>query len=136
MVGVLPICYCFHGGVSYFPPPYLLSSDAIAPTHHLLPRDRYGYAHFDSLSIKEAGIGYKLGFTAAGLTSAFSGDTYVESSMFTVGVGPADRLELANDILAGAIVSGSPFEEQVVGPYTAAETAGGMKLTCGNKRRI
>lgn len=86
------------------------------PTSHRLFRGRYGYAHFDSLSIKEAGIDYKLGFAATGLTSTFGGNTYIESSMFTVGVGPAYRLELENDILGGAIVSGSPFEEQVTVP--------------------
>lgn len=91
-----------------------------SPTPHWLLRDSFGYAHFDSLSIKEAGIDYKLVFTVTGLTSTFSGDTYVESNMFTVGVGPAYRLELENDILGGAIVSGSPFEEQVPGPDTGA----------------
>lgn len=96
--------------------PLTTSSQPTIP--HWLLRDRYGYAHFDSLYIKEAGIDYVLGFTATGLTSTFSGDTYIESSMFTVGVGPPYRLELENDILRGAIVSGSPFEEQVSGPDT------------------
>lgn len=96
------------------------TSSHLPPSHRLL-RERYGYAHFDSLYIKEAGIDYKLGFTATGLTSTFSGDTYVESSMFTVGVGPAYRLELEDDILGGTIVSGSPFEEQVAGPTQVLE---------------
>lgn len=40
--------------------------------------------------------------------------------MFTVGVGAAYRLELESDVTGGAIVSGSPFEEQVTGPNTSA----------------
>lgn len=76
---------------------------------------RFGYAHFDSLRIKEAGVGYRLGFTATGLTSVLPGGSYVESEAFTVGVGPAYRLELERDILDGSIVSGSPFKEQVGG---------------------
>lgn len=79
-----------------------------------LPLGRYGYARFDSLYIEVAGIDYRLGFTATDLTSTFEGDTYIESDRFTVGVGPAYRLELENGISDGAIVSGSPFEEQVL----------------------
>ena len=43
----------------------------------------------------------------------FEGTRYVESEPFTVGVGPAYRLELENDIFAYAIISSSPFKEQV-----------------------
>ncbi|CAM9692628.1 unnamed protein product, partial [Hapterophycus canaliculatus] len=73
---------------------------------------RYGYAYFSSLYIKEAGIGYRLGFNATNLTSNLGGGSYVESTDFTVGIGPAYRLELEDDILDGAIISGSPFEDQ------------------------
>ena len=77
------------------------------------PPIRYGYAHFESLRIDEAGAGYRLGFNATGLPSPLEGDSYVESGAFTVGVGPAYRLELEEDILNGTIVSGSPFRDQV-----------------------
>lgn len=72
-----------------------------------------GYAYFDNLVIKEAGIGYRLGFTAAGQTSALKGGNYVESEIFAVGIGPAHRLEMEEDILDAVIVSGSPFLLQV-----------------------
>lgn len=65
--------------------------------------------------MKEAGVGYRLGFNATGLTSTFEGGSYVESSAFTVGVGPAYQLELEADILDGDMLSGSPFEDQVRG---------------------
>eukprot|EP00752_Nemacystus_decipiens_P003960 g3626.t1 len=87
-------------------------SGTLLPSSEVSENIQYGYAHFGSLSIMEAGIDYKLGFTATGLTSTFGGNTYIESSMFTVGVGPAYRLELEKDILEAAVVSGSPFEEQ------------------------
>ena len=74
---------------------------------------RFGYAYFETLRIKQAGVGYRLGFNATGLASDFEGTRYVESEAFTVGVGPAHRLELENDIFAEAIISSSPFKEQV-----------------------
>lgn len=58
-------------------------------------------------------MGYRLGFSATGLASPLVGDSYIESEAFTVGVGPAYRLELEDDILAENIVSGSPFADQV-----------------------
>lgn len=74
---------------------------------------RFGYAYFETLRINQAGVGYWLGFNATGVASEFEGTGYVESEAFTVGVGPAYRLELENDIFAEAIVSSSPFKEQV-----------------------
>lgn len=74
---------------------------------------RLGYAYFDSLVIKQAGIGYRLGFTATGQTTALKGGNYVESESFSVGIGPAHRLEMEEDILDAVIVSGSPFVIQV-----------------------
>ncbi|CAM9243696.1 unnamed protein product, partial [Ectocarpus sp. 8 AP-2014] len=84
----------------------------LLPAYQVSQEIRYGYVHFDSLYIKAAGIDYRLGFNATGLTTTLGGTNYVESDDFTVGIGPAYRLELDVDILAGAIVSGSPFEEQ------------------------
>lgn len=74
---------------------------------------RFGYAHFDSLYIKEAGVGYRLGFSATGLTSTLAGGSYAESEAFTVGVGPAYSLRLEENILNSTIVSGSCFRQQV-----------------------
>jgi len=85
---------------------------------------RYGYARFDSLYIKEAGVDYQLGFDATDLTATFGGDTYIESDKFTVGVGAAYRLELENDIADGAIISGSPLEEQVADEVQLHERMG------------
>lgn len=58
-------------------------------------------------------MGYRLGFIASGLASPLEGGSYVESEAFTVGVGPAYKLELEEDILYRPIVSGSPFPDQV-----------------------
>lgn len=80
---------------------------------HGLEYGRFGYAYFETLRIRQAGVGYRLGFNATGAASKLEGAVYVESEAFTVGVGPAHRLELENDIFAEAIVSSSPFKEQV-----------------------
>lgn len=56
---------------------------------------------------------YRLAFNASGLDSPLEGDSYVESEVFTVGVGPPYRLKLEEDIFARNIVSGAPFPEQV-----------------------
>lgn len=93
------------------PEPNYLPAHTPSPTFFLL--GRFGYAYFETLRIKQAGIGYRLGFNATGVASEFEGTDYVESEAFTVGVGPAYRLELENDIFAEAIVSSSPFKEQV-----------------------
>lgn len=86
----------------------------ISPLYlHGLEHGRFGYAYFETLRIKQAGAGYRLGFNVTGAASELEGTGYVESEAFTVGVGPAHRLELENDIFAEAIVSSSPFKEQV-----------------------
>lgn len=96
--------------VSFNPP----TSSKQQTTHLRGPAfGRFGYAHFDSLYIKKAGVGYRLGFNATGLPSSLEGDSYVESDYFTVGIGPAYRLGMDDDILNGTIVSGSPFKDQV-----------------------
>ncbi|CAM9102436.1 unnamed protein product [Scytosiphon promiscuus] len=87
-------------------------SGVLLPAGEIYGDIQYGYAYFNSLYINEAGVGYRLGFNATGLTTTFGGGSYVESSDFTVGVGPAYRLELEEDIFDGTILSGSPFEDQ------------------------
>lgn len=86
-------------------------TDDDRPTRKTLAR--FGYAHFESLRINEAGVGYRLGFNATGLGFSLDGGSYVESKPFSVGIGPAHSLGLEADILDGTIVSGSPFHEQV-----------------------
>ncbi|CAM9319679.1 unnamed protein product, partial [Phaeothamnion confervicola] len=98
----------------------------LEPAENVTVRVVSGYAAFAGLQIRRAGGDYRLAFRTA---LPLAGDRYVESKPFTVGVGPAARLEWADGspdpVGSGKVAAGSPLRNQ---PRVAVLDAGGNLL--------